>query len=107
MAGAMQNLRGFPIRPTRSTRRRCLFLDHPGKTRPDSVEVVIHGQGSSWRLYFVLVDGRPRPRHLHEETAKGKQLGRVNLKTLENIANWTLPKDLKQMIIELKREGRL
>ena len=75
--------------------------------RPDPIEVVLHGQGSSWRLSFVLVDGRPRPRHLQEQTAKGKQLGRVNLKTLENIENWTLSKVLKQMIIELKREGRL
>ena len=35
------------------------------------------------------------------------KLGRVNLDTLEGMENWTPPKHLVDIIMELKREGRL
>jgi hypothetical protein len=40
-------------------------------------------------------------------TAKGKKLGRLNLETLEGLEGWTPPKDLVNIVVELKREGRL
>jgi hypothetical protein len=51
--------------------------------------------------------GDHKPRHVHVQTAKGRKLGRVNLTTLEGLEKWTPPKDLVDIIVELKREGRL
>ncbi len=56
-------------------------------------------------LFWWIADHDPR--HVHVRTAKGKKLGRVNLETLEGLEDWTPPKDLVNIINELKREGRL
>jgi hypothetical protein len=40
-------------------------------------------------------------------TDKGKMLGRVNVDTLEGLENWTPPKDLVNIIVDLKEKGRL
>jgi len=40
-------------------------------------------------------------------TDKGKKLGRVDIDTLEALENWTPPKDLVSIIMELKEKGRL
>jgi hypothetical protein len=51
--------------------------------------------------------GDHSPRHVHVRTDKGKMLGRVNVDTLEGLENWTPPKDLVSIIVELKEKGRL
>jgi hypothetical protein len=47
------------------------------------------------------------PRHVQIRNAKGKSLGRLNLTTLQGLENWTPPKDLVSIIVELKHKGRL
>ncbi len=51
--------------------------------------------------------GDHTPRHVHVRTAKGKKLGRVDVDTLLGMENWTPPKDLVSIIMELKSKGRL
>ena len=51
--------------------------------------------------------GDHSPRHVHVRNAKGKKLGRVDEDTLEALENWTPPKDLINIIVELKQKGRL
>jgi hypothetical protein len=46
-------------------------------------------------------------RHVHVRTDKNKMLGRVNVDTLEGLENWTPPKDLVNIIVELKEQDRL
>jgi hypothetical protein len=46
-------------------------------------------------------------RHVHVRTDKGKKLGRVDVDTLQGLENWTPPKDLINIITELKGKGRL
>jgi hypothetical protein len=47
------------------------------------------------------------PRQVHIRNAKGKSLGRLDVDTLEGLGNWTPPKDLVKIIVELKEKGRL
>jgi hypothetical protein len=47
------------------------------------------------------------PRHVHIETTDGKLVGRLNLETLTGIEGWQPSKRLLQIIVELKKEGRL
>jgi hypothetical protein len=51
--------------------------------------------------------GDHQPRHVHVRTGKGKLLGRVDVDTMEAMENWTPPKDLVKIILDLKHEGRL
>jgi len=47
------------------------------------------------------------PRHVHIETTNGKLVGRLNLETLTGIEGWQPSKRLLQIIVALKKEGRL
>jgi hypothetical protein len=38
---------------------------------------------------------------------RAKMLGRVDLDTLKGLENWTPPKDLVNIIVDLKEKGRL
>jgi hypothetical protein len=51
--------------------------------------------------------GDHEPRHVHVRDAKGKPLGRVNVETLQGLENWTPPKNLVSIIMELRSKGRL
>ena len=51
--------------------------------------------------------GDHSPRHVYIRNAKGKSLGRLDVDALEGLENWTPPKDLVKIIVELKSKGRL
>jgi hypothetical protein len=51
--------------------------------------------------------GDHAPRHVHVRTDKGKMLGRVDVETFAGLENWTPPKDLINIIKDLKSKGRL
>ena len=51
--------------------------------------------------------GDHAPRHVHVQTDKGRKLGRVDVDTMQAMENWTPPKELVKIIVDLKREGRL
>jgi hypothetical protein len=57
-------------------------------------------------IIFWWISDHP-PRHVHVRTDKGRLLGRVNVETLAGLENWTPPKDLVNIILELKEKGRL
>ena len=51
--------------------------------------------------------GDHEPRHVHVETAHGKLIGRLDLRTRRGMEHWQPDKKLLRIIEELEREGRL
>ncbi len=47
------------------------------------------------------------PRHVHVETAGGKLVGRLDLRTRKGLEGWQPDKKLLRVIAELEKEGRL
>ena len=51
--------------------------------------------------------GDHEPRHVHVETAGGKLVGRLDLRTRKGLEGWQPGKKLLQVVAELEKEGRL
>lgn len=56
---------------------------------------------------FTSWKGDHLPRHVHVADAKGNALGRVAIETKEPLDDWTPPRKVKELIEELRKEGRI